>query len=88
MSINLVLDIILILAAIWMIYSIRELGGVVGQGLTLVTIGTLILGIAHLEATLLADILHELNSTVHRIVVLVGFVLVIFGFRRITKAMG
>ena len=87
-NLNLILDIILIIASIWMVLSIRDLGGVVGRGLNLITIGAVVLGVAHLEATLLRNILGDWNSTVHRGFVLVGFIFLIFGFRRITKGIG
>lgn len=81
---NLVLDIVLILAAFWMVASARGIGGVVGRTLTAIVIGTVILGFAHLQATLTATAFGTWNGTIHRVVVLIGFVFLIYGFRQIS----
>ena len=72
---SLIVDIILIAAAIWMVLSVRDLGGVVGRTLNLIVAGTIILGIAHLQATLTGRFIElgpGVNSFIHRVVVLVG----------------
>ncbi len=81
---NLVLDIVLILAAFWMVASARGIGGIVGRTLTAIVIGTVILGFAHLQATLTATAFGTWNATIHRVVVLVGFLFLIYGFRQIS----
>lgn len=84
---NLVLDIVLVLASIWMVFTIRGLGGIVGRTLTFIVIGTVILGAAHLQATLTDDFFiigdTDYDNTVHRLVVLVGFVFLVVGFRQL-----
>ena len=92
-TLNIVLDFILIAAAVWMIITVRGLGGLIGQGLTLITTGAFILGVAHLLATLVASMVTASTiiwdgpsqGFVHRIVVLVGFMLLIIGFMQIGK---
>ncbi|MCA9913214.1 MAG: hypothetical protein KC496_07685 [Anaerolineae bacterium] len=81
---NIVLDIVLILASLWMVQSVRGIGGVVGRTLTFIVIGAVILGIAHLQASFTADIFNEWNSTIHRAVVLVGFIFLVIGFRQLS----
>jgi hypothetical protein len=50
---NTVLDVVLILAAIWMVITVRGLGGIIGKGLNLITVGAVVLGVAHLISTVL-----------------------------------
>ena len=86
-TVNTILDFVLIVAAIWMVIVVRGLGGVIGKGLNWITIGALILGIAHLLDTLLRGITLGWDaptySFAHRIVVLAGFVVLIYGFQKI-----
>ncbi|MDQ7024491.1 MAG: hypothetical protein Q9P01_17625 [Anaerolineae bacterium] len=91
-NINILLDVILIAASIWMVLTVRGIGGAVGKTLTYIVIGTVILGIAHLLATLTGSffVLNagtpdeiKYGSTVHRVVVLVGFLVLVIGFRQL-----
>lgn len=82
---NIVLDVILIVASLWMVSTIRGVGGIVGRTLTYIVIGAVILGVAHLQATITADFFGTLNGTIHRVVVLVGFIFVAFGFRQLQQ---
>lgn len=87
---NVALDFVLIFVALWMIFAARSsgLGGVIGTTLTFITIGALFLGIAHLAETVTVeyfgwDIL--LVEFVHRLLILVGFVLLAAGFQGLGK---
>jgi hypothetical protein len=82
---NTALDIILVLASFWMIFSIRGVGGIVGRTLTLIVIGAVILGMAHLISTLTKGTLipSDIDPMVHRIIVLVGFIFLVLGFRQL-----
>ncbi len=80
--INIVLDIVLVLVSLWMVYYVRGIGGVVGRTLTFITIGIVILGAAHLLATLTGDLLAQWDGPIHRVVVLVGFIVLVVGFRQ------
>ena len=87
-TINVIMDIILVLASLWMVFVVRGIGGIVGSSLTLIVTGAIILGFAHLITTLgSAQFLNlfdpTLNDFIHRVVVLIGFVVLVFGFRRI-----
>jgi hypothetical protein len=82
---NYVLDVILIAASIWMLVSVRGIGGIMGRTLNLIIAGAIILGVAHLLASLGTVILHldgAMNNFIHRLIVLLGFVLVALGFRQ------
>lgn len=83
---NLILDVILIVASLWMVWEVRGVGGVMGRTLTFIVIGTVILGVAHLQASLttrLFDIDSGVNNVIHRGVVLLGFVFLVIGFRQL-----
>lgn len=91
-NLNILLDVILIAASIWMVVTVRGIGGAVGKTLTYIVIGTVILGIAHLLASLTGSmfVLNEgtpdeikYGSTVHRVVVLIGFFVLVWGFRQL-----
>ena len=87
-TVNVVMDIILVLASLWMVWVVRGIGGIVGSALTLIVLGAIILGFAHVIATLgsaqFLDLFDPtLNNFIHRIVVLIGFIVLVFGFRRI-----
>jgi hypothetical protein len=83
---NVVLDFVLVAASIWMIIAARGVGGLVGRTLTFIVIGAIILGIAHLLATVGTSVLQlngTLNNLIHRVIVLLGFVFLIIGFRQV-----
>jgi hypothetical protein len=86
-TINTGLDFVLIAAAVWMVIVVRGLGGVIGKGLNWITVGTVVLGIAHLLDTLMRQFGLGWDaptfSFAHRIIVLVGFVVLIVGFQQI-----
>ena len=84
------LDIILIIAGFWMIYVVRQsqLGGVLGTTLQAVVLGALLLGLAHATETIMIEVLSmgiEVTELIHRLMVLAGFALLIFGFQRLAQ---
>src|SRR5215510_575528 len=83
---NVILDFVLVAVSIWMVLAVRGVGGLVGRTLNLIVIGAIILGIAHLLATVGVSVLGlngTLNNFIHRIIVLLGFIFLIIGFRQI-----
>ncbi|MBZ0285148.1 MAG: hypothetical protein K8L97_30725 [Anaerolineae bacterium] len=85
---NLILDFVLVIASVWMVIVVRGIGGIVGRALTLIVLGAIVLGMAHLVATFAGPGQLNIfdgatNNFVHRLIVLAGFVLVVFGFRQI-----
>lgn len=87
---NVILDFVLIFVAIWMIFAARSsgLGGVIGTTLTFITIGALVLGLAHLIETITVEQLGwdiVLVELVHRILILAGFVFLAIGFQGLGK---
>lgn len=88
-NMNIALDIILIVASIWMVMTVRGIGGAVGKTLTYIVIGTVIMGFAHLQATITGNmdlfVINEVNynGTIHRVVVLIGFLVLAYGFQQL-----
>jgi hypothetical protein len=85
---NLVMDFVLVAASIWMVLEARGIGGIVGTSITRIVIGAIILGFAHLIATVGSTVLMiegPLNNFIHRLIVLAGFVLLVAGFRKISE---
>ncbi|MEL6408545.1 MAG: hypothetical protein AAFR81_29530 [Chloroflexota bacterium] len=80
---NIVLDVILIVISLWCVYAARGVGGVVGRTLIYIVIGIVILGAAHFQASLTADLFGSWNMPIHRIVVLFGFIFLGLGFREL-----
>ena len=83
-----VLDYVLVAASLWAVYSVRGLGGLIGQAFTLIMWGMIFLGVAHLSQTLTVAFLDWdalLVSLVHRGIVLAGFVFLIAGFAKLPR---
>ncbi len=86
--VNLILDFVLVAASIWMVVEARGLGGIVGTSINRITLGAIVLGFAHLIATFGTGTLHldqPLNNFIHRLIVLLGFVLLVAGFRKMSE---
>ena len=90
-KLNLLFDMVLIVASIWMVRVARSsgLGGAVGNGLQLITFGAIVLGMAHLSETLTFEVFHlkdlALGEFLHRIIILAGFVLLTLGFQQFAR---
>ena len=87
-TLNIVFDFVLVAASIWMIIAVRGVGGLFGRTLNWIVAGAIILGIAHLLATLGGRVLGietNLNNLIHRVIVLAGFVVLVVGFRQLQE---
>lgn len=88
-TVNIVMDFILVAASIWMVIVVRGIGGIVGRSLNMIVAGAIVLGFAHLIATFAGPDYLKIfpdgvtNNFFHRIIVLLGFILLVMGFRRI-----
>lgn len=83
---NLLLDFVLVAASVWMVFVVRGIGGVVGRTLSWIIAGAIVLGVAHLVASFASNVLEwdaTFNNFIHRLIVLLGFVLLVYGFRQI-----
>ncbi len=87
LDINFIFDLILVAASIWMVVEARGLGGIVGSSMNLIVAGAIVLGFAHLIATLGAPIINDTqtNNLLHRVIVLIGFILLVAGFRKMAE---
>jgi len=85
-SLNLIalaLDIILVIAAILAYWSRPRIGGQLAKGLRVLLMGVMILGLAHLIETGLFALFNlelQANEIIHRLIVMAGFLFVIWGF--------
>lgn len=88
-QLNFLLDIVLIVISVWMIYVIRGFGGLVGRSFALIAWGCIFLGLAHLTETLLFEVLQmdvAMIESIHRVQVVLGFIFLILGFKKISGA--
>jgi hypothetical protein len=87
-TLNVIMDFVLVAASIWMVFEARGIGGIVGTSMNRIVIGAIILGFAHLLATFGSSVLaipNAENNFIHRLIVLLGFVLLVAGFRKISE---
>ena len=84
-----VLDVLLVGAAVAAFLARPRLGGQMAGGLRTLLIGVMILGLAHLAETAMFVVLHldaSLIEVAHRLLVMAGFALVIAGFLAMRRA--
>ncbi len=87
-TINAILDIVLIAASIFMVISVRGIGGIWGKAFGFLAWGAIVLGLAHLIETITFSMLKlptDMVEFIHRLIILLGFVLLTVGFRQIAK---
>jgi len=87
-SIALILDVCLVLLSLWISrVAIRGIGGLIGSAINYMALGIVILGFAHMLATLVHIYFHDFDAIYgglfHRGVVLIGFLFLGFGFKKI-----
>ncbi len=86
---NIIMDFILIGMAIWMVATVRGVGGIVGRTLSLITAGVLVLGFAHFLSTWQHNLwpitTPGAEAFIHRVIVLSGFILLVAGFRQVRQ---
>jgi hypothetical protein len=88
--VSLILDVLLIAAAVIAYLARPHIGGALAKGLRILLIGVMILGLAHFIETILFAVLQmgaEANEVIHRLLVGVGFVFVIWGFLKMRAAL-
>ncbi|HKJ53958.1 MAG TPA: hypothetical protein VKB27_20870 [Gammaproteobacteria bacterium] len=84
------MDFLLLAIAFWMVVVARGLGGVVGKSMGLVTVGAVVLGLAHLSETVLFEYAHvaaDAGEVIHRVIILLGFVFLTLGLGAATKVL-
>jgi hypothetical protein len=88
--VSLVLDVLLIVAAVIAYLARPRIGGALAKGLRILLIGVMILGLAHFIESILLAVFHldiEVNEIIHRLLVGTGFVFVIWGFVKMREAL-
>jgi len=84
-QLTLILDFALIGMAIWMITIVTGYGGIVGRAFNTIGWGAIIMGVAHFIETISFGLLGwnpEIIEVSHRVIVLLGFILIVMGFRK------
>jgi hypothetical protein len=82
-SVSLILDILLVAAAVVAFWARPRIGGLLARGLRVLMAGVVVLGLAHLVETALFvafNLNTSLNEILHRLLVVAGLILVIAGF--------
>lgn len=88
--VSLVLDILLIVAAVVAYLARPHVGGALAKGLRILLIGVMVLGLAHFIETILFTVLNvgqDANEVIHRLLVAAGFLFVIWGFLKMREAL-
>jgi hypothetical protein len=88
-TLSLLLDFVLIIAAVAAYIARPRIGGELAKGLQILMIGIILFGLAHLSETILYFMLNfefEIHEIVERIFEVIGFAFVIWGFLRMRKA--
>lgn len=86
---SLVLDVTMVILTVAMFLARPRIGGQLGRGLRILAAGFLVLGVAFVTETLLfliSRISIEANEIVHRLLIGLGFVLIIWGFSVMRRA--
>lgn len=84
-EISILLDIALVAMSIWMVFIVTGYGGYIGMAFNMIGWGAVIMGVAHIMETITTHILGfnpSLVELLHRAVVLLGFTLIVLGFRK------
>jgi len=87
--VSLLLDILLVVAAIVAYLARPRIGGELAKGLRMLMAGVMVLGFAHLVETGMFVLLNEdrqMNEVIHRLLIGAGFVFVIWGFYIMRRA--
>ena len=88
--ISIIIDIVLIICGVLATWYAWNIGGSIGHSsLKLMAGGFLVLGIAHFTETLVFLIIPELpfeaGEIIHRVIVLVSFIMILTGYQRLAK---
>ena len=87
---SLVLDLVLIVLGLLTYIRRPRLGGQLNAGMRMLLVGLIMLGFAHMFETALFIFLHlseDVNEVVHRVFVIIAFMLVLWGFGRMQRAL-
>ena len=89
-SISLILDLIMVALSIWMAMVAKKgIGGLIGSAMNWMALGIILLGITHFVATLMTMYMpgftEAYGEVFHRVLVLLGFLLLGYGFMKIDK---
>lgn len=87
---SLAMDVTLVAVSIWMASNAAKLklGGAMGETVSSVVWGAIVLGLAHIVETGLTKmgVEGDLNEVIHRVIILLGFILLARGIRALVGA--
>ena len=88
--VSIIVDIVLVICGVLATWYAWNIGGSIGHGsLKLMAGGFLVLGMAHFTETLIFLIMPELpiesGEIIHRVIVLVSFIMILIGYSRLAK---
>jgi hypothetical protein len=88
--VSLILDVLLVVAAVIAYLARPQIGGALAKGLRILLIGVMVLGLAHFIETILFTLLQvgqDDNEVIHRLLVVTGFIFIIWGFLKMRDAL-
>lgn len=88
-ALSLIFDLATIVLTVAMFLARPRVGGAMGQGIQSLTIGFVVLGVAFVTETglfVLSSVSFQANEVIHRVLVGIGFVLIVWGFVRMRRA--
>lgn len=88
-ALSLILDLATVGLTVAMFLARPRVGGAMGQGIQILTIGFVVLGVAFVTETglfILSRLSFQANEVIHRMLIGMGFVLIIWGFGVMRRA--
>ena len=88
-TLSIILDLFVVALTVAMFVARPRIGGALGRGMRILVAGFLLLGVAFFSETVLfiiSPISTQANEIIHRLLVGLGFVLIIWGFNVMRRA--
>ena len=85
-NITLFFDLLITILSIWALLKLTSYGGIIGRYLSMVGYGLIIIGLSQIFETISLNFINanvSLVEIIHRIILLLGLVLVAWGFKKL-----
>jgi len=86
--ITIALDILIVFLSLWILFKLKGYGGLIGESLTKVGYGTVILGFSQIIETIDTTFLHvdaSVMEMIHHLIFIVGLTFLALGFKRLME---
>ncbi|MDD2657745.1 MAG: hypothetical protein PHD04_03760 [Candidatus Pacebacteria bacterium] len=86
--IAILLDVLIVFLSLWILFKLKGYGGLIGESLTKVGYGTVILGFSQIIETANTDFFPIDSSTmemIHHVIFIIGLSLLALGFKRLME---